>query len=71
MSKELNMIDCNCNNCKHLIRNFEKLQEHKESYKGTGRMDNMQFGYCQKLRKQISFIPNTCQLETQLCFEHR
>lgn len=29
------------------------------------------YGYCQKFNKSVSFIPNTCQLETQECFVHR
>lgn len=29
------------------------------------------YGDCQKFEKSVSFIPNTCQIETQDCFEHR
>lgn len=29
------------------------------------------FGKCGRFNKDISFIPNVCQLETQGCFEHR
>jgi len=29
------------------------------------------FGFCQKLSKQVTFLPNVLQLETQQCFEHR
>ena len=29
------------------------------------------YGKCKKFVKTVSFIPNTCQLETQECFEHR
>lgn len=29
------------------------------------------YGYCSKLNKHVTFIPNTCQLETQECFKHR
>ncbi len=64
-------FDCNCNDCIFMQRNFEKLQKHKDSYKGTGLMDNLQFGYCDKLKKDVSFTPNTCQIETQNCFVHR
>ena len=31
----------------------------------------IQFGNCSKLNKLVSFIPNTCQLDTQQCFENR
>lgn len=29
------------------------------------------YGYCHSLNKEVSFIPNTCQIETQKCFKHR
>jgi len=29
------------------------------------------FGKCTKLDKEVQFIPNTCQLDTQECFKHR
>lgn len=29
------------------------------------------YGHCSKLDKQVSFIPNTLQLDTQLCFVNR
>jgi hypothetical protein len=29
------------------------------------------YGNCEKYNKSVSFIPNTCQLETQQCFQHR
>ena len=29
------------------------------------------FGNCTKLNKEVTFIPNMCQLETQECFKHR
>jgi hypothetical protein len=71
MSIELQQIDCNCNDCKFMVRDFEMLNKHKQSYSGTGLMDKLNFGKCTKFSKSVSFIPNTCQLETQDCFEHR
>ena len=29
------------------------------------------YGECNKFKKQVTFIPNTLQLETQNCFKHR
>jgi hypothetical protein len=29
------------------------------------------YGFCEKLKKDVSFIPNIFQYETQKCFEHR
>ena len=54
-----------------MIRDFEKFELHKKSYEGTGLMDRLTFGVCRKFEKPVSFIPETCQLETQTCFEHR
>tara|TARA_R110002096_G_scaffold387811_1_gene582040 strand:+ start:581 stop:823 length:243 start_codon:yes stop_codon:yes gene_type:complete len=31
----------------------------------------MHYGKCSKLNKEVSFIPNTCQIDTQDCFKHR
>lgn len=67
----LQKIDCNCNDCKFMMRDMEKLELHKQSYEGTGIMDRLAFGNCVKFDKPVSFIPMTCQLETQKCFEHR
>lgn len=71
MSIELQRIDSNCNDCKFMIRDFAALEAHKKTYEGTGQMDRLAFGNCTKLNKPVSFIPMTCQLETQHCFIHR
>lgn len=65
------LIDCNCNDCIFMIRDFDKTNYHKNSYKGTGLSDNCQYGSCTKLNKEVYFSPNTCQIETQKCFKHR
>jgi hypothetical protein len=72
----LQKIDCNCNDCKHMVRDFEKYKSFDELYKNNnGQVTNpshrIHYGECQKLNKPVSFIPNVCQLETQGCFEHR
>lgn len=67
----LQLIDCNCNDCKFMVRDFDKLEKHKATYEGKGFTDRLAFGNCIKLKKPVSFIPETCQLETQKCFEHR
>jgi len=68
---QLQLIDCNCNDCKFMVRDLEKLEEHKKTYEGTGLMDRLAFGDCFKFSKPVSFIPETCQIDTQQCFEHR
>jgi hypothetical protein len=67
----LQLIDCNCNDCMHMVRDNRRLVLHHESYKGTGLMDNLQYGLCISKHQLISFIPNTLQLDTRLCFKHR
>lgn len=103
---ELQLIDCNCNDCKFLVRNNYKKQlsdqlherwQREEFdrnrndalfqayvYKDTIALNIeikktlkvkkplLTYGYCKKFDfKEVSFIPNTCQLETQDCFVHR
>jgi hypothetical protein len=73
---ELQKIDCNCNDCKFLIRDFEKYKFFDYLYTNEkGQVTNpsyrINYGNCIKLNKEITFIPNTIQLETQKCFEHR
>lgn len=111
----LQKVDCNCNDCVHMLRSaerfkasteshhqwqydyfctirkklVEKAKKHKDkSYdlemwdKIMTEADSMKFqfnrnecminfGHCEKLNKDVSFIPNTCQIETQDCFKHR
>ncbi len=74
---ELQKIDCNCNDCKNLIRDFNRYKSFDMLYTNeNGRISNPSYrpnyGHCKKFNlKAISFVPNTCQLETQQCFEHR
>ena len=62
---ELQKIDCNCNDCKHLIRHVQQAQTQK------GKQSPIYEGCCAMHKKTVTFIPNTCQLHTQQCFEHR
>ena len=111
---ELQKIDCNCNDCKYMVRDMsayenslelhrtwqfssfelkkkrliEKSKEwaEKEEFDKAKSLfeeaESMKFifdksfsiinyGMCSKFKKFVSFIPNTCQLETQQCFKHR
>lgn len=114
---ELELIDCNCNDCKHFVRDLgkfnywrdwnKKLQEEdfrkrkakaieeaqavidaavdenglksgkgmmREAEKMYFQFDKsglLSYGACSKLCKEVSFIPQTCQIHTQQCFEHR
>jgi hypothetical protein len=111
---ELQRIDCNCNNCGFMQRDFQKFQQSLNDHHAwqldyfNGIRDKMihsaiewyrkgdiekhdaimkevskrkfhffrnechlNYGNCLKFAKPVSFIPNTCQLETQHCFIHR
>lgn len=68
----LQKIDCNCNDCKSMVRDLKKFHEFNELYKGRENAGcRINYGRCEKLNKDVSFIPNVCQLDTQECFEHR
>lgn len=73
---DLQKIDCNCNDCIYMIRDFEKYKTWNHLYtneKGqiTQPSYRIHYGYCNNLNKNVSFIPNICQIETQNCFKHR
>lgn len=111
---ELQLIDCNCNDCFFMKRDFDKFKQSQELHykwqldwfklqkrkliekaqenKRIGKIqvydvlmkeaNNMKFqfdrneskinyGFCDKLNKEVSFIPSQCQLDTQNCFKHR
>lgn len=111
----LQRIDCNCNNCGHMVRDMEAFSRslvfhekmQRDLFDGEVRRmkekaawwrnekgdiekwndiltmaEKMRFqfdkstaminyGRCAKFDKPVSFLPNTCQLDTQECFEHR
>lgn len=69
---ELQKIDCNCNDCAFMVRDTAKFKSfdwlHAGNEKGSERLN---YGNCTKLKKPVSFIPGTCQPQTQYCFVHR
>ena len=71
---ELQLIDCNCNDCIYMVRDLDKKKQwdetelHKDQKNASHRIH---YGNCTKINKPVSFIPNTCQLENQKCFKHR
>lgn len=60
----LQKIDCNCNDCKFMQRDLSKPPQ-------KGNAAKIGYGHCVHFDKPVTFIPATCQLETQLCFVHR
>ena len=111
----LQNIDCNCNDCKFMVRDIEKYKASVELHRKRqfdyfnviknkliekarwwkkvkndlekwdslmSEAEAMEFvfdksevtinyGACTKFNKDVSFIPNLYQIETQHCFEHR
>lgn len=107
----LQIVDSNCNDCKHMVRRNDRLEASKKYARhldarhlvgmrrtymeeinkrlekgrdvsgliyerarvttNKGYRSGIAFGDCAKLNKPVQFIPNTCQLDTQTCFEHR
>jgi hypothetical protein len=61
---ELQKIDCNCNDCGYLIRDLSRPPD-------RGKPCPINYGHCSRFNKPITFIPVTCQIETQNCFIHR
>lgn len=47
---------------------LRKAHKMKFQYDRAG---HIQYGNCLKFEKPVTFIPDTCQLETQHCFAHR
>jgi hypothetical protein len=52
---------------------WDKLltESDKMKFQFNSKTAMINYGNCTKLNKQVSFIPNNCQLETQSCFKHR
>lgn len=68
----LQKVDCNCNDCAFMIRDFKKLQSFDYLYQGRLNCSyRINYGNCTKFNKPVSFIANRCQPQTQHCFVHR
>lgn len=48
-----------------------KREADKMKFQFDKKEASINYGKCAEFNKQVSFIPNVCQLETQECFEHR
>lgn len=70
---ELQKLDCNCNDCAFMVRNFEERKKYDPLYEGAQNASyRINYGNCQKFDgKLVSFIPNHCMPENQNCFKHR
>lgn len=61
---ERQKIDCNCNDCKFMVRNLSRPPT-------KGHAAKINYGHCTIFNEDVNFIPGICQLETQKCFVHR
>ncbi len=69
---ELQKLDCNCNDCVFMIRDFDKMKSYDHLHVGQEKASHrINYGQCSKFSNPVSFIPNVLQLETQKCFKHR
>lgn len=50
---------------KALLYKANKMRFHFEKVK------LINYGFCLQFQKAVTFLPNTCQIETQKCFIHR
>jgi hypothetical protein len=69
---ELQKLDCNCNDCAYMQRDFERFKKFDKLYEGREKCSyRIHYGHCVKFNKSVSFTPMQCQLHTQECFRHR
>lgn len=69
---ELQLIDCNCNDCKHMVRDLDKRASFDYLHEGQlNASHRLNYGNCKMFNMPVSFIPGACQINTQECFEHR
>lgn len=66
---ELQLIDCNCNDCIHFERDIPKTKRLNINEKVVEFKTH--YGKCKKFNKDVGEIANICLLHTQECFEHR
>ena len=72
----LKQLDCNCTDCIHMERDFDRQRSFDHLYTNSEGVvchpsHRILYGTCGKFGKAVSFIPNTIQLATQDCFELR
>ena len=72
MSIELQNIDTNCNNCRFMQRDVAKFNSFNHLHKGAEKSSHrVNYGRCNNLDKDVSFLPNVCMPENKECFENR
>ena len=66
---ELQLIDCNCNNCGFFKRDIEKTRRLNSNSKIVE--FKIHYGYCNKNQNEVGEMANITLLHTQECFIHR
>lgn len=61
---EFQKLNTNCNDCLFMKRDLSKLPK-------KGIPCPINYGYCEKKNKHVTFIPTHCNIENQQCFKHR
>jgi hypothetical protein len=55
-----------------MTRDFDKFKSFDSLYDNMKNASHrINYGKCSKFNKDISFIPNSCQVYTQECFKNR
>lgn len=68
----LQCIDTNCNDCKNMVRDFEKMKSFDHLHVGQEKASHRcNYGNCTKFNKPVIFLANTCNPENKECFVHR
>lgn len=71
----LQKLDCNCNDCGFMIRDFEgyKISEALalKINPDVAKSGIINHGFCGRFDKHVTFFPGLLQIETQECFLHR
>ena len=69
---ELQELDCNCNDCFFMVRDFDRRKSFDHLHEGQiNASHRINYGRCAKKDKDVSFIPNTISIDNQQCFKHR
>lgn len=73
---ELQLIDTNCNDCIHMVRDLAKYKAYDDIYRNSeGKVTNpsyrVNYGFCKAKNEDVSFIPNNCMPQNANCFIHR
>lgn len=78
--RDLEKLDCSCNDCKFMERDLKKFKRFDALYDklhgGHKQSWRIHYGKCtnsgsRKFNKEVQFTPGICQLDTQQCFSHR